>query len=206
MPLHRALKIAFVHIPRTGGTTVEKMLGLYEPWPTVRMDLLRGPYQRDGEQLHLQHLPLEDMSAIAQVDLSQWYKFAFVRNPWDRLVSVFCFMNRGNRDCGLERFRSFVSWAATVIAKRDHLVGDYCHLRPQVEFSINELDYLGRFENLEADLRKIFSHVGLPIDEIPHEHQTKRKRYVDYYDSETEQQVADLYADDIESLGYRFGD
>ena len=97
MPIDRDRRVVFVHIPKTGGTTIETILELYEPWPAVRMDILRGPYERDGEELHLQHLPLEELSAVAGVDFSNWYKFGFVRNPWDRLVSSFCFKSKNKR-------------------------------------------------------------------------------------------------------------
>jgi hypothetical protein len=210
MPIDKSRKLLFIHIPKTGGTTVEKILGLYEPWPAVRMDILRGPYQRDDEELRLQHLPFEDVVALTGLDFSSWYKFAFVRNPWDRLVSSFCFEHKEQRKKNsfveTEVFPKYVDWVETVVSSRKGLVGEHCHLRPQLEFSLNKLDFLGRFERFEPDLRVILKRLGISVDGIPHLHKSKkRKHYAEYYDERTKQKVAEIYAEDIEDLGYSFG-
>ena len=201
MPIHRDLKVVFLHIPRTGGTTVEKILGLYEPWPAVRVDWLRGPYDRNGESVQLQHLPLAELSKVAGEDFTDWYKFAFVRNPWDRLVSAFSFMKGPKAG-----FPQFVERVQSVVATGDRIAGKNCHLRPQTDYALDELDFLGRFETFERDLTRVLEEIGVPPGDIPHAHKTKREHYSQYYDETTRRRVADIYARDIEMLEYHFGE
>lgn len=205
VPIHRSRKVVFVHIPKTGGTTIEKILGLYEPWPAVRMDILRGPHERDGEELQLQHLPLEDLSALTGLEFSDWFKFAFVRNPWDRLVSSFFFKHRNKGVVDAQPFQRYVDWVETIVSTRKNLVGENCHLRPQMEFSLGELDFVGRFERFESDLTLVLDRLGISVNRIPHAHKSKNpKHYTEYYDEGTKRKVAEIYAADIEALDYGF--
>jgi len=69
---------------------------------------------------------------------------------------------------------------------------------------LNEpLDFIGRFENLEEDFKKLCEHIGVDLD-LPHKGSTKRKAYAGYYDDETRQMVADMFSEDISQFEYTF--
>ena len=66
-----------------------------------------------------------------------------------------------------------------------------------------ELDFIGRFENLENDYKYICQKIGLTT-KLPHVRASKHKHYTEYYDDETREIIADRYAKDIEYFGYKF--
>ena len=65
------------------------------------------------------------------------------------------------------------------------------------------MDFVGRFENLEADFKTICDKVGITAS-LPHINKSDRRGYRDYYDPETRDITARLYAEDIERFGYTF--
>lgn len=139
----------------------------------------------------------------------EYFKFSFVRNPWDRLVS--CWKNKvidSNLfrfdDASLEKmqhFGNFVEYAA-------QLNVDTCnrHLRSQSSLiDLNNIDYLGRMETYADDVNYIFAKLGLNNREIvPRNVTAGRKPYREYYSEELAEKVSRIYRRDIQIFGYRF--
>jgi hypothetical protein len=70
------------------------------------------------------------------------------------------------------------------------------------------VDFVGRFENLEQDLRHALNQVGFTLDKpLPRAKTTFRRGsapYRDYYDEDTSAIVCDWYRREIELLDYAF--
>lgn len=142
-------------------------------------------------------------------DPSEWegcFKFAFVRNPWDRVVS--CYFNKVKsrnwpllKECWGMTFEEFVDW----LSQQDLARSDI-HCRPQVHMiPVKDLDYVARFEDFEAEIRVIFACLGCPdIPYIPKANPSYHDHYSVYYDDRTRELVGYLYREDIESFGYAF--
>lgn len=139
-----------------------------------------------------------------------YFKFAFVRNPWDRLVA--CWHNKvveqnhfhfsAETWVNMQNFPGFVDY---IMANRSIIQRD-AHLRPQSALiDLNELDYLGRFEHLAAHLTEISQILGLGNITIPHKNASKRDRdYRIYYDDASCRKVAEIYQKDIRMFSYQF--
>ena len=137
-----------------------------------------------------------------------YFKFAFVRNPWDRLVSAWyqkiyernTYNFSPSVHAELQNFENFVFYCSTMNVK----IGNP-HFRLQSALiDLNEVDYIGKFENFDEDLKRLFKILGLPITQIPHQNKSKRKNYKSYYTEDTMQQVAKIYQKDIQVFGYTF--
>lgn len=134
------------------------------------------------------------------------FHFAFVRNPWDRLVS--CWQSKvlakDHFDLGPERdrlrsFPAFVDYVATFDLDR-------CdpHVRRQVTLiELDRLDFLGRFERFGDDFTSVCRHLGL-TQSFDHRNKTTHDHYSAYYDDRTIEKVRRLYEPDIRLFSYQF--
>ena len=206
-------KCIFIHIPKCGGTSVEDVI-----WPKeqgrTEVDLWMGfvsrfenKYQTGG----LQHLLAWQIREEVGSDVfSAYYKFAFVRNPWDRIVSQFAYMQQRpdlmdflGMTSGIE-FKAYLE----LIRRKEHV-----QWMPQVRFLLDQdgsllVDRIGRLESFNEDCAQIFSAIGLPLDQLPgHANRSKREPFQAYYsDNEAIEAVADIFSEDISFLGYKFAD
>lgn len=137
------------------------------------------------------------------------FKFGFVRNPYDRLVSGWYnkivrkeAIKLGNaRREDLLDFEAFVDFLATWDLDTCNI-----HFRRQSRMiDTNEVDFIGRMENFEDDLKQVFHILGLPVPEIPHSNKSvDRRAYQSYYTKATQHQVEQLYRKDLQLFGYSF--
>jgi len=137
-----------------------------------------------------------------------YYKFVFVRNPWDRVVSCYCDKVLGVKDlpyyedCYDKDFKYFVKF----IEKKNLKCADR-HIRLQSYlFPVDDVDYIGRFETFESDLKHVLNKLNIDSHEIPKKNTTMRRDYKKYYNEETKQIIAKKYEKDIKNFGYKFDD
>lgn len=174
-------KFIFIHIPRTGGTSIECLFD-----------------SEIGEGKHGSLFSIEK-----KIDISNFFKFSFIRNPWDITISKYFapYYHEINKlsDKSLLYFLENYFPAPNEAGDSFH---DY--------FDPIKMDFIGRFETRETDLDYISNKIGIQLDPKfsvkSKEMQRKRskKHYTEYYDDETKQIVAERYAKDIEYFGYEF--
>jgi hypothetical protein len=203
-------KCIFVHIPKTGGSSVERVIW---PGPRTEADLwggtsaggqMRNRYQSGG----LQHLLAHQIRhAIGPAIFNAYFKFTIVRNPWDKVISQYHYM-RGRPDLktfiGLRDDAPLEAYLQR-IAETPHV-----QWLPQTAFLQDESgrdlpDFIARFETLNADMQTIFARLGLPCRQLPHANASARAPdHRPYFNAATRLQVARFYATDIERFKYRF--
>jgi hypothetical protein len=206
VPLFHQYKLAFVHIPKCGGQTVERVFG-----PDDSCDL----FGVDGD-VELSNLTAHEIrERVVGRGIDDYLTFAFVRNPWDRLVSEYFYRLK----CGSfpyldyplsppSDFDMFVQLVTAVdLRTRTHVAAN--HLYPQTDFICDrtdrfQVDFVGRFESFERDLRVIASARGVRLGDVPRINATSHGPYRDYYTAATAEAVGKLYARDREVLGYAF--
>jgi chondroitin 4-sulfotransferase 11 len=144
----------------------------------------------------------------------EYFKFTFVRNPWDRIYS--CFEQKvrskgGNCSDYLNQFPrniKFSEWVKTITLS-ENILKDR-HFAPMYTLMINKsfdsMDFVGKLENLQEDFNIICDKIKIPQQKLPHKNKTKHKHYTEYYNEETKQIVAEKYTKDIEMFGYEFGE
>lgn len=202
MPIAHKYKCVFIHIPRTGGTSVEKLLGVHRDWPDVDLEVFHGQFDQKEDYLQLQHLSYPEMCAIRDISQTHdYFKFTIVRNPWGRLVSEYYWQKLQESIS----FENFVSRAVNIVNSRSKITGAYCHFRPQIEFLSADLDRVLRFENYTNEVKEMLLEIEIEAHEIPHFGGTSHMDYTEYYNEKTIASVADIYRQDIQLFGYEFG-
>ena len=132
-----------------------------------------------------------------------YFKFAFVRNPWERLVSEYEFIlkrpehGRHNRVRGLKNFGEFIHMQ---IPRHDAYQSNMLSDRKGRLLT----DFVGKLENLDQDWRTVCERIGIEYQALPHKNVTERKSYQDYYDTAGIQLVAKHWAREIELFEYTY--
>lgn len=226
-------KCIFIHIPKAAGTSLIRVLS--DPPKTDKTDQLVLPFEPDENKFdppppHLRAYDYVKYGLITKELFDSYFKFAFVRNPWDRIVSEYKYRMHAHR----YSFKKYLfehfprpSWS-----------DEYCHVIPQYDFLHNEhgnmlVDFVGRFENLQKDFSYVCDKLNIETKTLPHRNIstsifnrrdnnliqilrsirnklsiTQRRntfeRYKDYYDNESVDFVANIYRKDIEAFGYKF--
>lgn len=191
----------FIHIPKNAGKAMYKCLF--------------------GEE-HLAHNTAMEYLAAYPSEFEKYTTICIVRNPWDRFVSAYHYLEQGagNGAYGqqfakyalsqVDDFESFVKKANADKAFQKKLLS-WDHFRPQYEYITNQrgdliVDEIGRFEELE----KFYSHVvkKLNIDaktsKLVKVNASSRKAYQSYYTEETKAIIGSMYKADIHILRYEF--
>lgn len=194
-------RFLFVHIPKTGGNSIQNILRDYSEDEIV----CREPYQDGVERFELnnptygfsKHSPLSEYKEkLPQETYAQLFKFACVRNPWERAVSFYFSPHRQVTEFSREAFAQFL----TTVPPMTH------HLRETPQQAVagisGNFDYLMRFETLQRDFDVICEHLGIPRQPLALRNKSARGRVEDYYDAGTTELVRELFADDIELFGY----
>jgi len=186
-------KCIFVHITKTAGTSVAKSLFNYLPYHYTAIDY-RVIYGRRT--------------------FNKYFKFAFVRNPWDRLYSAYRYLKSGGWNAEDKKwyesniaeyddFNDFVTkWLTTDNIKK-HL-----HFMPQHHFICDTndkilLDYLAYFETINDDFEKLAKQLNIDAS-ISHHNANPASSYLNAYNDTTRNIVANVYNKDISLFGYDF--
>ncbi|WP_435103409.1 sulfotransferase family 2 domain-containing protein [Arhodomonas sp. AD133] len=213
---HRFL---FVHIAKTGGTSIRTALRPYRwGWPYTPLLAFCSLISQSTRPKHALGIKFpRHAKAIAAMEMlprelfDGFFKFAVVRNPWDLQVSSFHHLKRErpHRFAHLETFEQFLHAKLDPEREYDYLL-DISQERQWeyvCDFQGRQIvDYIARYECLAEDFAEICGHIGIAPPDLPHRRKAGGRRpYTDYYTPETRELVARHYAEDIQRFGYRFG-
>jgi len=207
-------KCIFIHIPKTAGTSINSYFH-----PGVKFHFKNPDYERlfgwcPKRRLHMQHATAKQLLETELITKSQWqdyYKFTFVRNPWDRAYSDYLFIQefagvKGSFKNYLNKEKEFKQILSD--NSNYHFLGD--HLLPQTDFFDEEsykLDFIGRFENFEEDIHFILNKLSINKKFNEYQNRSKRvKNYANFYKNSEVKLVSEIYTDDILKLNYAFND
>jgi len=210
-------KFLFVHIAKTGGTSVRaalERLRWRDPyywlmWPCHRMSHITGHKLGTKFPRHAHAIAAKEM--LPREFYDSLFKFAFVRNPWDLQVSSFHHIRRERPHYmeGHNNFADFLRW------KLDPERPYQFHIDTSIELQsdyVTDLhgnlivDFVGRYENLHDDFTEICARIGIPGPVLPHRRQAtdRKKDFRSYYDADTAELVARYFRADIDKFGYDF--
>jgi len=214
----------FIWTPKVAGTSIFRTLKKYsQPHLESERPLLKkasGYEQFENHGLvsfgHVNVLNLYDQGIISAEFFNNAFKFCFVRNPWDRFVSLyFYFFSKKRISCSFPVFCEKVRWSRFPWLGLDippvslYHTNRFSQCNPQADWITDEngelfVDFIGRFERLEEDFSKLCRHLAIREERLPHKNKTAHQNYREYYNKHTRRIVEKVYEKDIQLFGYEF--
>jgi hypothetical protein len=207
MIISHKYKFIFFAIPKTGthsirfalrphlGSEDEEHVGLYHH---SRLNIDAFKDRING------HMSVKEIRPYISDEIwNTYYKFCFVRNPWDRFVSAVFFKNKEIQ----ENEKYAAALMKYTIEEASTTKGMF--YRPQTGYLTNDeeqlaMDFIGKTETIQADYNKICKYLGIPSQQLEQVNTSKHKDYSRYYDTELKEKVANFYQQDIENFNYQF--
>ena len=208
-------KYIFIHCHKCAGTTIEQQLNK----SLGDFDIIVGS-TKQGEQLqknsekwsHWKHATADDISNNHNYAWQKYYKFASVRNPYDRVVSWYFWWktkwykgsnkikmihigNEVNKMTFDEYVKSIFTWQTSTLF-------NYHRMLFTDKF---EMDGIIRCENIQSDFDKVCNKLKIKKIQLPYRNASKHKHYSNYYTDESTEIVYQQFKKDIKYFGYEFG-
>lgn len=200
----------FIDIPRTSSSSLRAELG-------KRFGRVYGKRKVPGkERVHRQIFP-DHMLAREMRDIlgpqtwSNLFTFTMVRNPWDRIYSMYNYRKKEDSIPQQWSFSDYVHALQNAPADSEHFRFNG-HYLGATDYILDEngnimINFIARYENRSHDLKEIGTRINFDglgrlhlLDASP-----KGRHYAEFYDPETKEIIRRLYAKDIELFGYEFG-
>ena len=189
-------------MPKTGCSSVARALKRYSDLEYANTNSLRRHMKSSSVR-----------RAIGEAEWSRYFTFGFVRNPWDKMVSSFFFYKNGRVSKRIKNRKT-----VKLRYRLAHLLSCLLPFRawelfysgtPCTDFLCDEednllVDYVGRFETLEQDLKYVFTRIGLEWLNLPHVNASRHKSYRTYYGPITRRVIQNRFQSDIDRFGYSF--
>ena len=204
-------KFVFCHIPRTGGTSFTEHIRRY---CAKRSDLGK----ESGEFIAVSHMPLWRMKALyfkQRDDWDDYFKFTVVRNPYDRMVSLFCHLvGLGNQRWNgkfenmMAELNSENQWREYSRFRYGQAVFWPADMYLSYNYKAAMFDEVLRFEDMPGKAPEILEKLGIKESvrnfKYPHVNKSKRKPYREYYDDFCKSVVEKRYWWELKTFGYDF--
>ena len=212
-------KCIFIHIPKTGGSSVHNTL-IEKIKPEIGVT-----HAEEGHyKLITARKRLKSHMLVPYVD--DYFTFCFVRNPWDRFVSAYNYlltggsinedpvtgMDKKDRDNFISPYKTFNDFVLmnsagnkiyTKLLWQQHFVPQYKFIL-NAENNLESVDYIGRFENLYEDFDFICKKIGIETLELKHLNNRPHASYQSYYTDKTAEIIYNTYKQDIDYFNYSF--
>jgi hypothetical protein len=200
----------FIRIPKTGSSSMhsvfqsncdnyEQIKGKSTPYYNEEVSSLRETISKEfsvNKNITFGHIDVNWIVKSNLIPLSYYessFKFAFVRNPWDRLVSLY----RHRIEIIKDTLPDFDTWVREYLGDVPP-VGPYnvrglSQANCQVDWIPKDIDFIGRYERIQDDFNLVCDQIGINRQQLPRILKTKHKPYYKYYDDSLKELIAIKY-------------
>lgn len=193
-------KFIFIHIPKSGGTSVNSALKQYCEFPPETQPGTRNP---NILEVYKKHINIETMKQSG-VDINDYFKFSIVRNSWARVLSLYFHRIQLDSRTIDTQEKNFNDWVKNV----------FLNEKLSHRYWANQLDYITingvmvvdqiiRFENLLVGWDEVCKKLQIEC-QLPHHYKTVHSKYSDYYNEESKNIVHNIFKRDIKLFDYEF--
>jgi len=212
MPIFHQIKAIFIHIPKTGGISIADMFAdtntmrkCYKNDGHSKLSLLYGenPHCKVvGHPLenvpYLNHATAAQLSKYCPVRFKSYFKFAIVRNPYDRICSYYYFCKIPQKLFDTSNV-SFSDFCKGVVSGKYGVLPQYKYIYDdQMKLLV---DFVGRFENFDHDINFLLDKFGIKKS-IVKKNESVHEHYSTYYTDETREMIYQYFELDFKMFGY----
>ena len=206
----------FIHVPKTAGNSIQHILKDYSEDSIVTTARRQDGIERFGvrnDKYHTtKHSPLSQYRKVLEPELyDQLFKFATIRNPWERMISRYFSPHRRVKAWSREDFAQFID----AVPPLSHyvLIEPDCQKPAQKTESSailsrrrlnQDIDFLMRFEKLDEDFWQVCNRLDIRYTALPVRNKSTREHYSYYYDEELRERVRQKFLEEIEFGQYEF--
>jgi len=214
MPIIKKYNLLFLHIPKTGGTSIENFFNVRSNskeesnknlWDYGHFyDLYSSNYiptkwDRDNISFLPQQWTPKYLKEYLKEDYNNYFKFLFVRNPYTKLISEF-YSNPFN---STNRMEEFNEWLPFFLKSINHV-----HKIPQSEYLDSSINFIGRYENFQNDFSSLILNLGLNIDSTLPKHNVShnfnKESLIPLISKSNLDLINTVYEKDFINFGYEF--
>lgn len=210
-------KFLFVHMPKTGGNSIQNVLRKYSEDAVTSFHPRQDGYERFDVQSEFsttKHSKLYEYKELLPREIySSLYKFAAIRNPWDRVVSRYFFKLSCN---SFSQGMSLGDFAEPVF-KRDEFIRSVLQtpllenylfgssIEGDVDFlNDTDIDYIIKMEAMQVGFDEVCATLGIAKEMLPTVNKSNRRDYHLYYDEELIEIVRQRFANEIDYFHYEY--
>lgn len=213
MPTYYGLKTVFVHIPKCAGSGMAQRLFS----ENKKLNALSQEYDKHESAYLIANSMRYDLYL-------EFYKFGFVRNPFDRMVSWFHYYQNlwetsKEKPCSekcIDSFKkmNFEEWVKRLQPYeaggcRSETACPFHFIANQYEYLIWKdgkifVDFIGRFEEIDKDWSVVCERIGIEKSKLKISNKSERKEYKEYYTEETKSIITKQYSKDLDFFKYCF--
>jgi chondroitin 4-sulfotransferase 11 len=176
----------FIHVPKTGGTSIIHALNIYD---------------------YCCHEPISKYPRYLTKNI---FTFAFVRNPFDRILSAYNYLitecgNNGDISFArshLSKFKNFNEFIREFETSAN--LQSWLHFQTVFNFIDRHIDFVGRYENIQADFNVVCDRIGLLRLPLEHKNSAIHKHYSTYYDNRSINIVKKIFSRELNEFDYNF--
>ncbi len=210
MILSHKKKFIYIHVYKVAGTSIRTVLQKYDDLSFYDFPFIENVKFFLGKRLNflskwaIDHINASEIKIHLPEDIfNTYFKFAFVRNPWDWQVSLYHYMLQYKEHpqhrliSKMKSFDEYIEWRI------------HNDMELQKDFLYDEngkilVDYIGKFENLQVDFNNICSRISINQTKLPIANPSMHTHYKDYYNKHTKDLISNAFQKDIEIFNYDF--
>jgi len=184
-------KLIFIHVPKAAGSSIEFALQKYSS--------VAVSFEANGNAvLKNKHVTAAQvLEAYGKEKYSKYFSFAVARNPWERVVSAFFYLQSINHQ-GLKGADTVHDWV---------MKGDvWCE--PTSFYVLHKgkmiVDQVLYYDNLDAEFAELCERLEIDTTTLPRNNSSQHQHYRNYFDTSSEKVIAKLFAEDIRHFSFDF--
>ena len=209
-------KFLFIHVPKTGGNSIQNILRVYSENDIVALSKHQDGVERfevrSRDYNITKHSTLSHYKSVLDPKTYRsLFKFATIRNPWDRMVSFYFSPHRGITDWDRNDFLTLISsvpplhdyiYTKSFFEKGLSMIGMYKTIGAHKIG--RDINFLVRFERLSDDFRLVCEKLDIPYFPLPKRNSSNHVHYSKYYDDKLKEIVRQKFLEEITFGNYHF--